>query len=152
MKNEQNLLLDVLNEIPEEEVLELAVKCLYYKNEGGELIEYTGNYDDSESVDGDKKDFGPLHFYNAGVFIGRLLDRFKELKLNKDEDEFLVAIGYQLHARFEDWANEIKRLKGTLKSQSKEHEAELKELRENYKKLTTAYNELHHQYKQLKKE
>ena len=121
MGPKSNLLLDVLNEIPEKEAMELAVKCWFYKNVEESIIEYTGNYDDSVEIDGDKKEFGPLQFYHAGAFVERLLNKFK-------------------------------RLKGQLNSQAKSYESKLKEWQENHKQLTTAYNDLHYQYKQLKKE
>ena len=151
MEPKSNLLLDVLNEIPENEAMELAVKCWFYKNVEENIIEYTGNYDDSVEIDGDKKDFGPLQFYHAGAFLERLLNKFKLLDFDKREHVFLFALGIHLHARFEDWENEIKRLKGQLNSQSKSYESKLKEWQENHKQLTTAYNDLHYQYKQLKK-
>lgn len=152
MGPKSNLLLDVLNEIPENEAMELAVKCWFYKNVEENIIEYTGNYDDSVEIDGDKKEFGPLQFYHAGAFLERLLNKFKLLDFDKREHAFLFTLGIHLHARFEDWENEIKRLKGQLNSQAKEYESKLKEWQENHKQLTTAYNDLHYQYKQLKKE
>lgn len=151
MGPKSNLLLDVLNEIPENEAMELAVKCWFYKNLEENIIEYTGNYDDSVEIDGDKKNFGPLQFYHAGAFLERLLNKFKHLDFDEREHAFLFAIGIHLHIRFEDWENEIKRLEGSLNSQAKSYESKLKEWRENHKQLTTAYNDLHYQYKQLKK-
>lgn len=151
MATKSNLLLDVLNEIPENEAMELAVKCWFYKNVEENIIEYTGNYDDSVEIDGDKKDFGPLQFYHVGALLERLLNKFESLNFNEREHAFLFGIGYHLHVRFEDWENEIKRLKGQLDSQTRSYEARLKEWRENHKQLTTAYNDLHYQYKQLKK-
>lgn len=151
MATKSNLLLDVLNEIPENEAMELAVKCWFYKNVEENIIEYTGNYDDSVEIDGDKKDFGPLQFYHVGALLERLLNKFESLNFNEREHAFLYAIGYHLHVRFEDWENEIKRLKGQLDSQTQSYESKLKELRENHKQLITAYNDLHYQYKQLKK-
>ena len=152
MGPKSNLLLDVLNEIPEKEAMELAVKCWFYKNVEESIIEYTGNYDDSVEIDGDKKEFGPLQFYHAGAFLERLLNKFKLLDFDTREHVFLFTLGIHLHARFEDWDNEIKRLKGQLNSQAKSYESKLKEWQENHKQLTTAYNDLHYQYKQLKKE
>lgn len=152
MGPKSNLLLDVLNEIPENEAMELAVKCWFYKNVEENIIEYTGNYDDSVEIDGDKKDFGPLQFYHAGAFLERLLNKFKHLDFDEREHAFLFTLGILLHARFENWENEIKQLKGQLNSQTKEYESKLKEWQENHKQLTTAYNDLHYQYKQLKKE
>lgn len=151
MEPRSNLLLDVLNEIPENEAIELAVKCWFYKNVEENIIEYTGNYDDSVEIDGDKKEFGPLNFYHVGAFIERMLDKFKHLDFDEREHAFLLAIGNHLHIRFEDWEQEMKRLKGDLNSQAKGYEAKLKEWQENHKQLTTAYNDLHYQYKQLKK-
>lgn len=151
MEVKSNLLLDVLNEIPENEAMELAVKCWFYKNVEENIIEYTGNYDDSVEIDVDKKDFGPLQFYHAGAFSERLLNKFNHLDFDEREHAFLLTIGNHLHIRFEDWEKEIKRLKGALNSQSEEYEEKLKEWQENHKQLTTAYNDLHYQYKQLKK-
>ena len=151
MKKESNLLLDVLEEIPEKEVLELAVKSLYYKNIEGNLIEYTGDFNDGVDIDEEEKTFDLLHFYHSGSFVERLLNKFSNLNLDDREHVFLFSIGYHLHARFEDWADEIKRLKKVIISQGREYETKLEEWRENHKQLTTAYNDLHYQYKQLKK-
>jgi hypothetical protein len=151
MKNKSNLLLDVLNEIPEKEVLELAVKSLYYKNVNDNLIEYTGDFNDGVDIDEEEKTFDLLHFYHSGAFVERLLNKFNNLSLDDREHVFLDTIGNHLHVRFEDWADEIKRLKNVIISQGREYETKLKEWQENHKQLTTAYNELHYEYRQFKK-
>lgn len=152
MSNRSNLLLDVLMVIPIEHVAELAVKALYYKDVNKESVCFTGNFDDQECEDGEKRKFDFMHYYTAGQFKERVLSKFNNLNLNESEEAFVNAIGNDLKIIFEDWDREIKSLKCQLHSQAKSYESKLEEWRTNHKQLTTAYNDLHYQYKQLKAE
>lgn len=149
MATKSNLLLDVYLAIPDKELIELAVKCLHYENQHEMAIYYTGNFDDQEKIDGKKTEFGFEHYFVAGMFKQEMLHKFEKTRFKKKEEMFLDSIGNHLNSRMEDLCNEIKRLKGALKSQENSYESKLKEWRENHKQLTTAYNDLHYQYKQL---
>ena len=78
--------------------------------------------------------------------------KFDELAFGEREHLFINAVGCHLQTCIQDLVHKIDELKGQLNSQAKEYESKLKEWQENHKQLTTAYNDLHYQYKQLKKE
>lgn len=151
MNNESNILRTVCSCIPEDALVELAVKCKYYKNEEGFLIYRTGNFDDQEEIDGQKDDFDLMKFFEAGRFKERIVLKFDKLVLDGREHLFINAVGSHLQTHIQDLTHKIEDLQRQLKSQANSYEAKIKEWRDNHKQLTTAYNELHYEYRQFKK-
>ena len=151
MNNESNILRTVCSCIPEDALAELAVKCKYYKNEEGFLIYRTGNFDDQEEIDGKKDDFDLMKFFEAGRFKERIVLKFDKLVFDGRENLFINAVGNHLQTHIQDLTHKIEDLQRQLKSQANSYEAKIKEWRDNHKQLTTAYNELHYEYRQFKK-
>lgn len=151
MKKQSNILRTVCSCIPEDALAELAVKCKFYKNEDGYMIYRTGNFEDQEKIDGKIDDFDIMKFFEAGRFKERVVMKFDELAFGEREHLFVNAVGCHLQTHIQDLVHKIGELKGQLNSQAEIYESKLKEWQENHKQLTTAYNDLHYQYKQLKK-
>lgn len=142
-----NLLEAVFMALPAEHIMELAVKCRFYENVDEEDIEYTGGFDDQESIDGKMEALNPSHYFVAGMFKESVAREFGRLTLTRQEHQFVNAIGNHLCAYIANLKKDVDSWKSQWRRQV---DADI-ELRENYKQLSKTYNDLHYEYKQLKK-
>ena len=84
-------------------------------------------------------------------FIFHLLLKFDKLVFDGREHLFINAVGSHLQTHIQDLTHKIEDLQRQLNSQANSYGAKIKEWRDNHKQLTTAYNELHYEYRQFKK-